>query len=139
MKRFSAAFLGVLFVTALSSGYYFAEEQKEAKTEGKKTAKPPSTTHKESGLIIKIDTEKRTFVMELETEKDGTKIKTKQTYIWHDVKDKFFKDLKEGDRIELLWYTRTKETIIAASCKKTEDKKEEKLPQGKTENTNSIK
>ncbi len=125
MKKISAGFLAVLFISAVNSYCLTSEVTGEVKGGDKKAAKQPSVTHKEAGVIITIDPEKRTFIMEVETEKDGKKIKVKQNYIWHDVKDKYFKDLKAGDSIELQWYNKTKDAIIAASCKKTADRKEE--------------
>ena len=125
MKKISAGFLAVLFISAVNSYCLTSEVTGEAKGGDKKAAKQTSVTHKEAGVIIAIDPEKRTFIMEVETEKDGKKIKVKQNYIWHDVKDKYFKDLKAGDSIELQWYNKTKVAIIAAFCKKTTGREEE--------------
>jgi len=80
-------------------------------------SRPAQETHKDTGVIQQIDAEKRTFTMEMEVEKDGQKVKISQNYIWHDVKDKYFKDLKPGDKVEVTWYNKAKDVPIAAMAK----------------------
>ena len=74
-------------------------------------------THREIGQIAEINVEQRKFTLNEEVEVNGAKSKATLKFTWHAVKDKYFVDLKPGDRVEVLWYTPTPEGPIASTCK----------------------
>jgi len=74
-------------------------------------------THREIGQIVEIDVDQRKFTLNEEVEVNDAKSKATLKFTWHAVKDKYFVDLKPGDRVEVLCYTPTPEGPIASTCK----------------------
>jgi hypothetical protein len=80
--------------------------------------KPAQVTHRDVGVVVgAIDTVKMAFTLQLEVVQDGKKTTVTQNYVYHKVKEKFFKDLKPGDKVEVTWYNKAGDLPIAAASK----------------------